>query len=303
MAYIWRLIKLALQDFSRNIWLSLVTISILILTLISINVLVVFNAMTGTAVKVISDKVNISVYFKPGVSEEAISKMKADLVALPETAEVDYTSADEAAQAFKNRHEGDTAIIAALDELGTSPLGATLRIKARQLSGYPALLAAVNQPQYNELIANQDYNDRQEMIAKISEWTAAGKKIALVFIVFFILISALIVFNTVRVAIYTHRDEIGIEKLVGATNWFVSLPFVIESALYGLIAIVVIMAITYPGLTVIQPYLARFFGAGQINVLTYFNQHFLAIFGSEFLVITLLNILASVVAARKYLKV
>ena len=141
------------------------------------------------------------------------------------------------------------------------------------------------------------------MINKISVWTKTGEKIVLIFILFFILISALIVFNTIRVAIYTHREEIGIEKLVGATNWFVSLPFIMESIIYGLVGCAVNIAITYPLLNIVQPYLNNFFGQGKLDVIGYFNHHFIAIFGLEFVIITVLATVASFIATRKYLKV
>lgn len=303
MSYLSRIIKFALQDFYRNIWLSLVTISILVLTLLSVNVLAVFNAMAGTAVKVIENKVDISVYFKSTTSNDSIDQMKKYVLGLPEVAEVQYISKEENLAAFKETHKNDPAILEAVQELDSNPLETTLRIKARNLNSYPVILKALDKPEFNDLVSSKNYDNRSEMIGRLSFWTTTGEKIVLVFIIFFVLISVLIVFNTVRVAIYTHREEIGVEKLVGATNWFVSLPFIVESLLYGLISCLLTTAITYPLLNVAQPYITGFFGPGQLDLMHYFNSNFVIIFGSELFIAMLLGVVSSFIATRKYLKV
>jgi len=302
-SYIYRILKFALQDFYRNIWLSLVTITILILTLVSINSLVVFNYLTSTAVRVIEDKIDISVYYKPSTSKDDIEAMKKYVMGLPEVSAVEYVSADEALEIFKQNHKGEDLILQAVDELSDNPLGATLRIKARNVENYPAVLQAIDKPEYNQLIVSKDYENRSEMINKVSGWTKTGERVVIIFILIFIAISALIVFNTIRVAIYTHREEIGIEKLVGATNWFVNLPFLVESIVYSLISCLIVALAAYPMLRFIQPYLSRFFGAGQFDVIAYFQSNLFLIFGGQFVVIVLLNVLASFFATRRYLKV
>jgi len=303
VSYLYRIIKFALQDFYRNIWLSLATITILTLTLLSINSLVAFNSITEAAAKVVEDKIDISVYFKSGANNEEVDEMKKYITSLPEVAEINYISKEEALQQFRDNHKDETTILDVVDELGDNPLGPTIRIKARTVEGYPNILQAIDKPEYNKIIDSKDYNDRQLMINQISEWTGAGREIVLIFISLFILISALIVFNTIRVAIYTHREEIAIEKLVGATNWFVRLPFLLEGVVYALFSCLLIIVIIYPLLGLAEPYVSRFFGPDQVNLVNYFNSNFILIFGFEFIVISFINIVASFLAARKYLKV
>ncbi|MBI5622013.1 FtsX-like permease family protein [Candidatus Falkowbacteria bacterium] len=303
MSYLIRTIKFSLQDFYRNIWLSIVTISILVLTLVSINVLVAFHAVTATAITAIQNKVDISVDFKPTVTAAEINTVKTYLLGLPEVADIEYISRDEALARFKERHSANQTILDVVSELSDNPLGASLRVKARNLDSYATILSALDKPEITPLVASRDYYNRQTMISKVSGWTDTGEKIAFVFIIFFILISALIVFNTIRVAIYTHREEIGIEKLVGATNWFVSLPFILESVFYALAACLITIVIVYPLLAFVQPYVAGFFGADSFNLTDYFTARFFMIFLTELVVIMLVNIVSSMVATRKYLKV
>jgi len=303
MSYFWRIVGFAVQDLWRNIWLSLVTISILGLTLVSVNMLVVFNVAASTAVALVEEKVDVSVYFKPTTTEDQVLTLQRDLQNRPEVESVQYVSQSQALEQFRTAHQDNTAIIGAIDELGNNPLGATLRVKARDLQRYPDIIAVIDQPQYASIIAEKDYDDRSGMIDQISSWTERGRQVAWGFIILFGGISALIVFNTVRVAIYTHREEIGIEKLVGATNWFVSLPFVIEGVIYAVAGILVTIALVWPLLGIVQPSLTAFFGAGRLNIISYFSQHFFFIFGLQCLGAIALNVLASFIATRKYLKV
>lgn len=302
-AALWRIGTFAVQDFSRNIWLSVVTVTILVLTISSINILVLFDAVTTTAVNLVEQKVDVSVYFTQSAGSEAIGKLRERLLGMSEVKDITFISADEALVNFQKAHAGNELILGAVEELGANPLGASLRIQARQLGGYPAILAALDAPEYNSIIASRDYQDRQAQIEKISAWTTAGRRVVVGLVALFAIISALIVFNAIRITIYTHREEIAIEKLVGAGNWFVTLPFIVESIFLGLISCLVTAIICYPLLGVLQPYFDIFFGVGQFVAVDYFRTHFLAIFGGQFLAITVLTALASWSATRRYLRV
>jgi len=119
----------------------------------------------------------------------------------------------------------------------------------------------------------------------------------------FVAITILVVFNAVRIAIYTHKKEIRIMKLVGASDWFIRAPFLAEAAWYAFLGVVLIIAIFYPFLHLLQPYLATLFNATELNLIGYFNSNFIRIFGLEFLGAFFINITASLWAIRNYLKV
>ncbi len=303
MAYFLRVLNFAFQDFVRNIWLSVVTISILVLTLLSINVLVIFNVLANTAIDLVEERVDVSVYFKPGVDEDQVLSIRQYLSSLPEVATVEYVSPEQALADFRSNFSDDDVIISAVDELSDNPLGASLRVKARNLDVYPEILAALDRTDFNQYIEHKEYQDRQQIIGTISNWIDTGKQVVWGFIIFFSVISGLIVFNTIRVAIYTHREEITIEKLVGATNWFVRLPFVASAIIYAIISVLVTIAVLYPLFGLIQPFFNQFFGAGTIQIIQYFNQHFLTIFGLQLAAVVLLNVVASLTATRRYLRV
>ena len=119
----------------------------------------------------------------------------------------------------------------------------------------------------------------------------------------FAVISLVVIFNTIRMSIYTRKDEIVIMKLVGAGNWFIRAPFFIESIFYALVSVLIVIGVTYPIVNFIQPSLTNYFQDTQvINLAGYFQSNFLYIFGWQFLALATLNVVSTAVAMKKYLK-
>jgi len=300
---IYQVITFAWQSFWRNFWLSLVTITIIALAILSINFLIIINVLSENTVTLIQDKIDVSIYFKPEVIEPQVLEVQTFLSALTEVKNIVYVSQPQALQNFRQRHQQDQIILESLTALDDNPLGATLVIKAKGIEDYPAIIAVLDNSRYNTLIADKSFDDNKLYIAQIKQVSDNINRIGLAASGLFIIIALLIVFNTIRVAIYTHREEIAIMKLVGATNWFIRSPFLLESIFYGFIGAIIALAITYPTLNLIQPYVNRFFLNDELNLAIYFRQNFGPIFGLELMIISLLNILGSSFAMRRYLKV
>jgi len=303
IASLYRILIFAWQGFWRNFWLSLATISITVLALISINFLVIVNIITSQSIEFAKNKVDMSFYFKPDITESQVLEVKTYLTSLAEIKEVNYVSAADALEIFKQSHRNDQTILDSLEELDSNPIGATLQAKAKDIQNYPDIIESIDNSKYSELILDKNYGNNDLFIDRIKNISAGVNKILLFTSGLFIFISLLIVFNTIRVAIYTHRQEIGVMKLVGATNWFIRSPFLAEGILYGVISLIVATIIIYPIISVIQPYVANFFLTEDLNLLGYFNKNFWVIFGLELLVLILLNIISSSIAIRRYLKV
>ncbi len=302
---IYRVFIFAWQGFWRNIWLSVVTITIIVLAFISINFLIIVNIITQVAIGVVEEKVNVSIYFYPNIIETQILEAKTYLSSLAQVKEITYVSQQEALEKFRKEHQNDNIIIESLNQLESNPIEATLQVKAKKLSDYPEIIEILTGSKYNQLVAEKNFDDQKikNYIAKIQTLSDNARKIGLLVSGVFILIALLIVFNTIRVAIYTHQQEITIMKLVGATNWFIRSPFLIEAIFYGVIACSISVIIVYPLLNFLQPQIERFFLSDEFNIIQYFNSNFWQIFGLEILVITLLNIIGSSIAIRRYLKV
>ncbi len=299
----FRTIKYAFVDFWRNFWLSFITITMVIFALISVNFLLLMNVLSTNAIKLIEEKVDVSVFFKREVNANQIYEVETKLLSLVEVKDVELISKDHALEIFREAHADDSKILASLDELGHNPLGDTLVIKANSANDFPVIIEVLENPKYADLIQEKNFSEHREIINKIALISDRVKKVGWYASLIFSFIAMIIVFNAIRVAIYTHRDEIKIMKLVGASNWFIKLPFYIQSLFFSFISTLAVLLIFFPFLTYIQPYLNDFFGSNQVSLVDYFTEHFILIFGAQFLAASVLNVFASAFAVRKYLRV
>ncbi|MBU1165017.1 ABC transporter permease [Patescibacteria group bacterium] len=299
----YRIFKFAWESFWRNIWLSIVTITVILLALISINFLYALNVVTDSIITTVKDRISVSVFFMPEIVEADVLEVKTYLDTLSQVESIEYISAKQALDNFIALHQDDPKLLESISELDKNPLGATLNVKAVKLSEYPSILEILDNSKYKNLILSKNFDDHKDYIDRINQVSNNIQQIGFAFTIMFIFISFLIVFNTIRIAIYTHRNEIGIMKLVGATNNFIRSPFLLEAVFDGIIAAVLSIALLYPILSFIQPYLTATFIGSNLDIIGYFNLNFWKIFGLEILAISLLNIIGAGIAIRKYLDV
>ena len=297
-----RVIKFSFQDFFRNFWLSIVTLTILVLALFTVNMLIIFNLVTKVAISSIESKVDISIYFKPDIKEDQAQNVQKYLQTLAQVKQVDFISKDQALANFKTKHQDNPKILQSLEEIENNPLGASLVIRANNTADYPVILDTLQTPQYNNLIESKNFDDHKAVIERINGITSKVSKGVILIAIIFALISILIIFNAIRMAIYTHREEIMAMKLIGATNWFVETPFLLQGVIFGVLSLLITILILYPLLGFLRPYLQLIL-EGDFNIVNYFNQNFLLIFGLELLGAVLLNLISSFVAVKRYLKV
>ena len=298
-----RIFKFAGQNFRRNIWLSLATTSIMVLTLISVNLLFFLNIVGRNAIKIVEDRIDVIIYFKPDISDDIVLSARTFLLDHKGVADVQFVGRDLALQRFRERHKDDPAILASLEEVGDNPLGASLVLKANDPTQYDAILSSLDNPIYSGAILEKSFEDHRTLIEKLVAVTRKVERSALMLSLTFVMIVMLIVVNSVRVAIYTRREEIGIMKLVGASNWFVRAPFLIESIFCGAIAAIVTLGMVIPAASAVQPYLVKFFGAGAMDIVGYLRAHAVLVFGGQFLGAILLPMGISGLAVGRYLKV
>ncbi len=298
-----RAIKFAFQKFGRNFWLSIITVSMLVFTLLTINILIVLQQVTTKAITFAEDRIEVSVYFYPNSTIEQVSDAAVYLQGLPQVRDVAVITSDEALERFKLRHASDEVILASLSEVDGNPFGATLVVKAHSADDFPFILDALDNPKFRDDIREKDFSSYESIIDRIRSTTDRIQLFGIALSGIFLLIAILIVFNTVRIGIFIHREEIGIMKLVGASNAFVRAPFLIECILYSLLAVTITALIVFPSVATMDPKFSLFFNGETGGVLTYFSKNWYWIFGIQFIVMTIINMLATMVAMRKYLKV
>ncbi|MFN7088672.1 MAG: cell division protein FtsX [Candidatus Paceibacteria bacterium] len=296
-----RILKSGFQTFSRNAWLSAATIGIMIMTLFVFSSLVLFNFLTKEVVALIQEKIDVSLYFEPTIDEAEILKARDLIEQLPEVAKVEYISREEALLRFRERHKDNPVIIQALEELGSNPLQPVLAIKAKDSTQYAAIITFIEQTQFKEQIAKINFAENQLVIERLNRLISGVKRAGVGLSVVLALMAGLISFNTIRMAIYSFREEIGIMKLVGASNWFVRGPFVIMGIMVSLIASVFTLVILWPSVLVLSPKISAF--VPGTNLYGFFTQNIFSIFLLQTVAGIVLGIVSSLIAINKYLKV
>jgi cell division transport system permease protein len=298
-----RAVKFAFQNFWRNIWLSLMTVSMLVLTLLTVNVLVVLQQVASRAIAFAEDRIEASVYFYPATSQDRVTDAAAYLQGLPQVRDVQVITADEALARFQERHAADPSILESLGEIGGNPFGPTLVVKARGADDFLLILSALDNPRFRDDVREKDFSSLEDVVDRVRSAVTRVQLFCAALSVIFLLIAVLIVFNAVRIALFVHREEIGIMKLVGATDAFVRAPFLIECVIYALLAVGIVAGVAYPTVAFLDPRLGAFFGENSVGLLAYYIQNWYWIFGTQFVALTIINMLATAVAMRKYLRV
>jgi cell division transport system permease protein len=297
-----RALKFSLQDISRNIWLSIISVTILVLAMFSINTLILTKAISANAVEAVKEKIDLSLYLKPESLEGEIFSLQLKISEMERVGEVQYISKQEALDSFREENKDNPEVLQALLELGKNPLSPSLVISPNNPNVVPELIEELRALDSN-IIESRDFNDNRMLLEKIDNITKRIDEVGLFIIAIFIITSLLVIYNSIKVAIYTHKKEIEIMRLVGASNLFIYAPFLLSSLIYTLIAIIFVILISFPLLGILQPYLEVFFVGYNINVINYFVNNFWLIFGLQFIAIALINVLASYIAVRKYAKV
>jgi len=297
-----RVIKFSFQDIARNIWLSLVTVIILILALFTVNMLLVVQVIGETAVDAIKQKIDVNLFLETDAPENEIMALKSKIKSLDEVKQVRYVSKSQAMQEFQTKHQDSPEVLEALRELGKNPLTPTLVIKPAGLDDFDTLLNKLNTFE-EDIIESRNFTNYEVMLNKINSITEKVSEAGIVLSSIFIFITVLVIYNSVRVAIYTHRQEIAIMRLVGASNAFITMPFLMSALIFTLVGVAVIMVIFFPFLSLLQPYLETFFVGYNNDIFNYFYANAWQIFGLQFLGAAAINLVASMLAVRKYSRI
>lgn len=301
----FRVVRFALQNFWRDIWLSTVTIIIFVLAITLVGILSGVKVVTDQAIGVLKSKVDVIVTFKPKTPEQTVLDLKSKLEALPETASVTYVSAEENLALFKKLHADDEAITEGTNALTSNPFGPSLRVQATSLEQYTNISKLFEDEAYAPFIdsGGKTLESNQTAIQKLSDFTRTVNKFSLVLTLVFSLIAILVVVNTMRIAMYSHREEIGIMKLVGASNWFVRGPFLIESVFIGVLAATLASGILIGGIMLLSRWFNALFQGYDVNMTAYFLNNFMSIFWVPLVGALLLSMVSAAIAVGRYLKV
>jgi len=298
---IFRILKSGWQSFIRNYWLSTATVAVMTLALLVVMGLLLFNVVTQAVVSSLEGKVDVSVYFNKDSDEAKILSLRQELVELKEVKSVDYVSQDEALKRFRELHKDNSVLLQSLQELDQNPLQASLNIKANYASQYETVANYLVQDRFQGVIEKINYKQNKEIIDRLTRLTGNIQTGGIAISLFLALLAILVSFNTIRLTMYNWRDEISVMRFVGASNWFIRGPFIVEGILYGTCAAIITIVFVFPILYFVSPKITGFLP--EVDLMYFYQSNFWEFFLLLFFIGIVLGGVSSLIAIRRYLKV
>ncbi len=298
---ILRVFKYGALQFTRNAFVSLAAVLVMVIALFMITVSVFADAALKSVLNNLKEQVDVNVYFLPDAPEDKIAELKGDIESRDDISKVILKSKEQVLEEFKERHKNDKLTMQSLEELGDNPFGATLSVKAKSPELYDELVKYIESGKYKEYIDKINYSDSKRAIETLSHLIKTAQKIGFFSTAFLIAVAILIVFNTIRLAVYMSKDEIAVMKLVGASDWYAQGPFVVSGLLYALVSATLTFAIVYPLAVWLSEPSLKFLGS--FDTYAYLKDNILSIVFMIYAVAIILGIFASYMSVRRYLDV
>ena len=298
-----RIMRAGYTSFKRGGTVTFASVLTLVITLSLVNFIFLMNVAVNSTVEMVKDKVDVIVYFVPSANEKKVLDLKDTIAGLSQVKNVTYVSRADALAEFQKKHENDYVELQALNETPDNPFGAELKIVANSVADYDIvanyLKNDVMQKQgYDNLIEKINYVENKVIIDKLSRVIDNAKIVVAILLLLFALVAVIITHNTVRLTIYTAREEIAVMRLVGGSRSYVRGPFMVAAVVSGILAAVITTVLFMPILYYASG-AATFFG---IDFFAYYIRHLYIVFPILLGSGIVLGIISSLIATRKYLK-
>jgi len=295
-----RITKTAFVSLWRNNWLSLAATLVMVLTLFTVSFFVCLMIMVNSTTSMLRSKVDISVYFSDSVSNDQIFKIENTLLARSDVKSVTYVSKEKALEIWKSQNSDNTQLRDIISS-DYNPLPRSLEIKTEQTEDLDAVNSFLSSKDYKPLIKEISYRKNKDLVDRLIKITNFIKYVGWTLSILFVVISVLIIYNTIRLTIYARCEEIDIMKLVGAGDWYVQGPFILEGVAYGVVAAIFSSLILYLAAHFSLPAAGNYLGIANIDAIVA-GISFWAIILSQLIVGVFLGTVCSVWAVKKHLK-
>lgn len=301
----FRVIQTGILNFMRNVSISLAAIAVMVVTLSIVLLSVVVNATFANTITQITNKIDISVYLKDSVNQTETNHFINDLRSLPNVKSVHYLNKAAVLRQYEAQNASNQQLSLAINET-SNPLPATIHVRTYNLDQIQGIKNYLDKPNIASLQSNPpSYSGSlKTAINNIAHATDVIRKLGVISIIVFAVISALIIFNTIRMAIFNRRSEIQIMRLLGASTAYIRGPFIVESSIYGILSavfsVIVINSIFVTASSTLQ---ASTLGLLDIGYATnYFDEHFWLFLVMQILIGIIIGAVSSLIATRRYLK-
>lgn len=295
-----RIIKTAINSLWRNSWLSVASTLIMIVTLIVISVFVSLTIITNKVTDALKDRIDMAAYIDEKVTQDQLYSLQKVIAARTDVESVTYVSKEEALKVWQERNN-DNQKIRDVITAQNNPLPRSLEIKTKNPEDLENIAKMLESQEYSPLIKELSYKKNKDMINRLINITDFIKTMGWSLSIIFILISILVIYNTIRLTIFARSEEIEIMKLVGATDWYIRGPFVVEGIAYGVLATVIASIVLFVTFKLMMPWAQQYLGGFDLGS-GYLGVSFFMVVLLQLGVSILLGIGCSVFAVKRHLK-
>ena len=262
-----RIVKYGAINFARNIWLSAAASLIMTVTLLILFITVIASVILSETADVMRDKIDITIYFKPQTFVETLAELSKIMSADPNVKSVETSTSEKEYLRFIEENASNTELISTLDdpdmkEIMLSTMNSTMSVKVYDLDNLDSIrnLVAANELFIKNVDNEKEatYDENRSEISTITSWANIAKNGGIILGAVFLGISILVIFNTIRMAIFSRREEIYMMKLVGADRGFIKGPFLVEAQLSGILSGIIAATIGYFGFCFLEPKLTAY---------------------------------------------
>lgn len=301
-----RMCRYGVNNFTRNAWLTIAATAVMTITLLVVFISFVSHNVLVDTVDQLRDKVSMSIYLTTETEQSDIDTAVAEIKELSTVTSVDVRSPEEAREEFVQQNKDDSGTLDAVKE-ATNRFPWTLSVKVTNINDTQQLadIVANNKAVSDHVDPNRDPSfagSRRSAIESIGRAADFAQKIGIIASAIFVGISMLIIFNTIRMAIFNRREEIQMMKLIGAERSFIRGPFLVEAIVYGFFAALIATGLGFGLLVLAAPSLQTY----DINIdptltlMTYYAGFvLLAMIGIG----AVIGVISSLLATRRYLKI
>ena len=300
-----RIFQTGAINFIRNMWLAVAAMAVITITLSILLFSVVARSTFSHTVSGLTDKIDVTFYLKDSVTPQQKDELITNLQKNSEVKSVDYINKDQALASYREQYKNNPELLTAISQTD-NPLPASLRIKPTNPDNINGIRSYLNQASIQKFQSEQTAypEKRKEAVDKIIKAANFMQKAGLAGIVVFLVVSVLIIFNTIQMAIFNRRDELAIMRLLGASTWYIRGPFVVETVIYGIIAAFISVALCY----LLFVAASSAFEASSLGLLdikfasSYFRAIFWKILAMQIALGIIIGAASSVLATRRHLK-
>lgn len=303
MITFWRIFKSGFRNTFRNAWLSTAATAIMVITLLVMTFFAFSTIFVRTQLNEVRNKIDLSIFLSDEATGDQIKSLQTSITGLDNVSSVEYISKADALKRLEQSSSDGKQLAQSAQEIG-NPLPASFEVKLKNLEQIADTNSKIKSIENAKIISETSFDNRDEnrqgVVENIIRISNSVARIGLILSIVFLIIALLIIFNTIRMAIFTRREEIEIMKLVGATNWYIRGPFLIEGAMYGVIGATIAMAITLPLINVAKPLFTSYFNASE--VVTFVTDRIFLVTLAMYTLGIVIGTLSSFLAISRHLK-